>query len=185
MEEGSDVGLSRIPEAVMTYEQVLLSQINHCAKLSGLIIKAGTQTIHRDLDIVVCVNSLQSLLPIELRKKLEERINWFKRWIFERANRYECFRNKTCGKSSEEFKKFKAMVDEIANEASEQFPGYSHIINGFISFLLWPYEVQETFNVVSAWQFKLTLIVDLLAEEGIIGLKQPTLFVGGVKNVPK
>jgi hypothetical protein len=182
MEEGSSVNISKIPEALITYDQVLLSQINHCAKLSGLVIKTGSGTIHREVDLAVCVDSLRSLLPITLRKKVEEKIAWYRRWVFERASKYECFKKKTCAR---DIKAFERMIDEIMNEAVEEFPGYSHVFDGVLYYYLWPYDEHQAGPIIKFSQFKLTLIVDLLAEEGIIALKQPSLFVGGVRNVPE
>jgi hypothetical protein len=177
LEEGS-VKISKIPEALITYDQVILSQINHCAKLSGLFIETSSGTIHRDVDLAVCVESLRSLLPLALRKKVEEKIAWYRQWVYERASKYICFKNKTCASDKEAYKR---MINEIISEA--EFPGYRHVIDGVVNYFLWPYDKHLAIHIIKFSQFKLTLIVDLLAEEGIIGLKQPTLFVGGVKNV--
>jgi hypothetical protein len=182
MGEQGGVSVARVPEAVTTYDQVILSQINYCTKLSGLVVSTSTGTVKRVADLEFCVNSLISLLPIEMRLKLEERLRWFKQWVLERASRYECFKKKTCG---EEREYWETMIKEIYREAKEAFPGYSHTINGFIAYVVWPYDQYFPWIIIYNSLFKLTLIIDMLAEEGIIGLKQPSLYVGGIKNVPK
>jgi hypothetical protein len=77
------------------------------------------------------------------------------------------------------------MYDEIYSEARQQFRGYRHVVDGMVAYYTWPYEKHTAWTIIRFNLFKLTLIVDLLAEEGIIGFKQPTLFVGGVKSVPE
>jgi len=181
-EQVKGVSVARVPEAVLTYEQVILSQINYCTKLSGLVVSSNTGTVKRVTDLEFCVNSLISLLPIEMRRKFEERLLRFKQWVLERASRYECFKKKTCG---EEREYWETMIKEIYREAKEVFPGYSHTIVGFIAYVIWPYDEYFPWIRIYNSLFELTLIIDMLAEEGIIGLKQPSLYVGGVRNVPE
>ncbi|MCC5990524.1 MAG: hypothetical protein LM558_03340, partial [Thermosphaera sp.] len=67
----------------------------------------------------------------------------------------------------------------------QAFPNYSHIFDGFVAYVVWPYNEYYPWIIIHYYLFKLTLVIDILAEEGIIGLKQPSLYVGGVKNVSK
>ena len=182
MGEHGGISVARVPEAVLTYEQIILSQINHCTKLTGLVVSSNTGMVERYTDLNFCVNSLISLLPLEMRLRFKERLDWYRNWVLERARRYECFKNKTCGENRE---LLDTMIKEIYTEAKQAFPGYSHILNGFVAYVVWPYNQYYPYIIIHYHLFRLTLVIDMLAEEGIIGLKQPSLYVGGVKNVSK
>jgi hypothetical protein len=176
--------LEKVLEAAISYEQVLLSQISYCSKLTNLISETfsneGIQYLRdRRLSLMVCVDNLISLLPKDLRLKVFERELRIKREIRERladyARKYGCPKRDTC-----EEEKIEAIMSEVSRAVNEEIPGYAHLIRRVVAWFV----EGESVLVVCLYQLRLALVVDVLMEEGIIGLKQSSLFVGRV-DVPK
>ena len=175
--------LEKVLEAAISYEQVLLSQISYCAKLTNLIsynYDYGDDNLYESdnkFSLSVCIDNLISLLPKDLRMKFFNKEKEIKNKIFDYAKNYECIKNDTC--KDEELDK---IILELGKKLSKEFPEYSHLLK-----LVIPYLIKrkiEKFLFVKYLQFQLVLIIDTLVEEGIIGLKRSTLFVGRV-DVPK
>jgi hypothetical protein len=169
-------------EAAISYEQVLLSQISYCAKLTHLISYSygygddvAYETDNR-FSLSVCIDNLISLLPKDLRMKFFDKEKEIKKKILDYAKNYECVKNDNC-KDNE----LDEIIPNILGKLSKEFPEYSHLIKYLITYLI---REESKYGFVKYLQFRLALIIDVLVEEGIIGLKQSSLFVGRV-DVPK
>ena len=174
--EGSQ--LEKVLEAAISYEQVLLSQISYCAKLTHLISHSygygddvAYETDNR-FSLSVCIDNLISLLPKNLRIKFFDKEKEIKKKILDYASNYECIKNDSC-KDNE----LDMIVSDIRKILSKELPEYSHLIRYVIEFII---NKKSKYNFIKYLQFQLVLIIDTLIEEGIIGLKQSSLFVGRV-----
>jgi len=173
--------LEKVLEAAISYEQVLLSQISYCSKLTNIVSETFSSegvAYLRDSSssLVVCVGNLISLLPKHLRLKVFERGSEIKKRIADYASKYECLRKKTCREEEIE-----TIVSEVSKAMRKELPEYAHVINYVVA---WFVEGGSTSLLISLYLFRLALVVDVLMEEGVIGLKQSSLFVGRV-DVPK
>jgi len=171
--------LEKVLEAAISYEQVLLSQISYCAKLTNLLNETlsneGTQYIYNNTrSLIICVDNLISLLPKDLRLKVFSREWEIRKRIADYANNYKCLKDDTCSE-----KDLENIELEVLRVMRKELPEYSHIISYIIRSV-----VRGKASSVGVYQFRLALVVDVLMEEGIIGLKQSSLFVGRV-DVPK
>jgi len=170
--------LEKVLEAAISYEQVLLSQISYCAKLTNLIsynYDYGDDIVYEsdnEFSLEVCVSNLISLVPRDLRLKFFDKEKEIKKKILDYANNYECIKNDNC-----EDNELDVIASEIRKKLSKELPEYSHLIGFLIDFLVIK---KSKYSFVKYLQFQLALIVDLLIEEGIIGLKRSSLFVGRV-----
>ena len=171
--------LEKVLEAAISYEQVLLSQISYCSKLTNLISETfsneGVQYLRNSSSsLVVCVKNLITLLPKDLRLRVLSRAREIVRRIADYANEYECFRNDTCG-----IKELDAVESAVKRAILKEFPEYAHVIDFPLDLVVRGGESSVGMNL-----FMLALVVDLLMEEGIIGLRRTGFFVGRV-DVPK
>jgi len=171
--------LEKVLEAAISYEQVLLSQVSYCSKQTNLISETisneGVQYLRNSsLSLMVCVKNLITLLPKDLRLRVFSREREIVRRITDYANRYECFRNDTCGE-----KELDAIESAVRKAIVKEFPEYAHVIDFPLDLVIRGEASNMGMNL-----FRLALVVDVLMEEGIIGLKQSSLFVGRV-DVPK
>jgi hypothetical protein len=176
-----DSSLEKVLEAAISYEQVLLSQISYCAKLTHLISYSyghGDDVVYENdnrFSLDVCVSNLISLLPKDLRMKFFNKEKEIKKKILNYASNYECIKNDSC-KDNE----LDAIVSDIRKKLSKELYEYSHLIGFLIDYLI----KKSNYSFIKYLQFQLALIVDVLVEEGVIGLKRSSLFVGRV-DVPK
>ena len=171
--------LEKVLEAAISYEQVLLSQISYCSKLTNLISETlsneGVQYLRNSSSsLIVCVKNLITLLPKDLRLRVLSRAREIVRRIADYASKYECFRNNTCGE-----KELDAVESAVKRDILKEFPEYAHVIDFPLDLVVRGGESSVGMNL-----FMLALVVDLLMEEGIIGLRRTGLFVGRV-DVPK
>jgi hypothetical protein len=172
--------LEKVLEAAISYEQVLLSQISYCSKLTDLLSETlsseGAQYLRRRyLSLVVCVGNLISLLPKHLRLKVFSREREIMRRIDGYASKYECLKRDTC--KGEEIE---AIISEVSRAMYKEIPEYAHLINYVVAWFV----KEGTASLIGLYQLRLALVVDVLMEEGVIGLKQSSLFVGRV-GVPE
>jgi hypothetical protein len=175
--------LEKVLETVISYEQVLLSQISYCAKLTHLIsynYGYGDDVAYESDNIFslsVCIDNLISLLPKDLRMKFFNKEKEIIRKIKSYVKNYECLKNDSC--KDDELEKIKISINV---KLSDELPEYSHLTKYIVEYFIT--EEESKLISVKYKQFQFALIIDVLMEEGIIGLKQSSLFVGRV-DVPK
>jgi len=171
--------LEKVLEAAISYEQVLLSQISYCSKLTNLINETfsneGVQYLRNSSSsLMVCVKNLITLLPKDLRLRVFSREREIEEKIADYASKHKCFKDNTCGE-----KELDAVESAVRKAILKELPEYTHVIMYPLSLVIRGETSSIGMNI-----FRLALVVDILMEEGIIGLKQSSLFVGRV-DVPK
>jgi len=158
--------LEKVLEAAISYEQVLLSQISYCSKLTNLISETlsneGVQYLRdRSLSLMVCVDNLISLLPRHLRLKVFERELRIEREIRRRfadyASKYECLERDTCKRGEIE-----TIVSEVSRAMRKEIPEYAHLVRRVVAWFV----DGRSASVISLYQLRLALVVDVLMEEG-------------------
>jgi hypothetical protein len=167
--------LEKVLEAAISYEQVLLSQISYCSKLTNLasetISSEGIQYLRdNSMSLMVCVKNLITLLPKDLRLRVFSREREIEEKIADYASKHECFKSKTCGE-----KELDVIESAVRKAILKELPEYTHVIVYPLSLV-----VRGETSSIGMDIFRLALVVDILMEEGIIGLKQSSLFVGRV-----
>jgi hypothetical protein len=171
--------LEKVLEAAISYEQVLLSQISYCSKLTNLISETisneGVQYLRNSSSsLMVCVKNLITLLPKDLRLRVFKREAEIRKRIADYASKYECLKRDTC-KEEEIY----AIESAVRRAILKEFPEYAHVIDFPLNLV-----IRGGASSVGMNLFRLALAVDVLMEEGVIGLKRSSLFVGRV-GVPE
>jgi len=161
----------KIPEPLISYEQVLLSQIHFCAKVS-----------HEQYPL--CVDNLISLLPIEIKEQVNERYdqilgiirNHLKKLKLDCCNSLDLYDFCTCLQDDVTITK-KEILENIKIETPALYTKYVHILPAVISNILNP-----TNQPISPWKLKFTIASELLIELGIIAPKPSLSYIGSAEG---
>jgi hypothetical protein len=141
-----------VEEPLVSYEQVLLSQINHCAKVPHELFP-------------LCVDNLVSLLPLELRaevlREYEEVKGLLVKYIVEVVN--EC-RVENGGLVCD-LPPYEMLVarDRVVNKVKAEKPDlylkHGHVLEGVVLSLL---EGYKQMNSVAMYELEFSIVMDKL-----------------------
>jgi len=171
----------RTQEPLVSYEQVLLSQVDYCGKVS----------ITR---FPLCVDYLISLLPQELRgrvlERLEEITTIVKSLVLKQPY---CFKEQLklgiCSISGLDYPNHMGSVlEEIRRKHQKLYERYSYILPSVVRAFTYVHEDPHTKVPLGIYKLKAALAIEALMEEGIIGPKERALAIGvarGKKSVPR
>lgn len=160
-------------EPMVSYERILLSQIDYCTKVSKE-------------QYPLCVKNLVSLLPVELRVAV---INEYDRimsllYDYVRGERPHCCEISDNGVSVRCVCGGVDLIDVgnrilfmFMKEHSDLYLKYKHVLGGVVSEIL---DVSRTGVLKSALMF--SIVLDLLLELKIVGPKSITPHIGRVKG---
>jgi len=165
----------RVEEPLVSYEQVLLSQINYCAKASSK-------------GFPLCVDNLISLLPLELRAELlreySEIISTLVKYIIEEAAG-PCRLKDTsliCELALEDmFEVRNRVVSKVKAEKPDLYLKHGHVLGGLVLNLLTSNKPEQLQHLADH-KLKFSIVLHKLLEQQIVAPKSATLYVGRVKG---
>jgi hypothetical protein len=160
MVQNMESSIKKVIEPVMSYEELLLNQINYCAKIL-------------DDHFLACVERLMDIIPKEVEEEVLRRFRKILKPVINFLNDDRC---RSLNSSSNEGKLLRSYVDEIYNSYDEDFRLYER----FVYYLVLVYCNQSSYipNVKALLKFR--IIIDVLEESGLLGLKNKGLYVGRV-----
>jgi hypothetical protein len=157
-------GVRRVDEAQLTYDQIILSQINYCSKAVGVAYNA-------------CVSNLVSMLPLSLREEVNKRF----------LTLYRAIKRIACPEESEEHlirrQEASSIVGKIALEHPTLFHRYGSTLPSLI-YSLCTREARVRGIATGVYRLWFSIVLEVLEETGFIGLKGSQVFIG-VPNVPR
>jgi hypothetical protein len=157
-------GVRRVDEAQLTYDQIILSQINYCSKAVGVAYNA-------------CVSNLVSMLPLSLREEVNKRF----------ITLYRAIKGIACPEESEEHlirrREAPSIVGKIALEHPTLFHRYGSTLPSLI-YSLCTWEARVRGIATGVYRLWFAIVLEVLEEAGFIGLKGSQVFIG-VPNVPR
>jgi hypothetical protein len=174
VERDREYSVSRIPEPLVSYEYVLLTQVSHCAKTSYA-------------EYPLCVDNLISLLPLELQERVIAEYTRVVRRVLSyiRELNLECCREtlESAGvcycEGYEEKRALRALLDLVEERGDRELLVYRHILPTLISSIVSAHPEKPP---VGVWKLKFTIATRLLLESGVIGPKTGALFIGRVED---
>ena len=159
MVQNMESSIKKVVEPVMSYEELLLNQINYCAKIL-------------DDHFMVCVEHLMNIIPKEVEEEVLRRFRKILKSVNNFLNDDRC---KSLNSSSNEGELLRSYVNEIYKNYDEDF----HLYERFVYHLVLAYCDLGFISVVRT-NLKFRIIVDVLEESGLLGLKNKGLYVGRV-----
>jgi len=161
----------RAEEPLVSYEQVLLSQINYCAKVSSESFS-------------LCVDNLISLLPSELRaevlREYDEIESLLVKHIVEEVK--DCRledEHLTCDLALvEALETHDRVVSRVKAEKPDLYLKHGHVLGGLVLDLLINKPVQHIAN----YKLKFSIVLHKLLELQIVAPKNAALYVGRVEG---
>lgn len=159
MVQNMESSVKKVIEPVMSYEELLLNQINYCAKIL-------------DDHFMICVNHLMNIIPEEVEEEVLRRFKKIEKSIKNFLNEDRC---RSLNSSSNEGELLRSYVDEIYKNYDEDFHRYKR----FVYRLVRVYCGQGHIGVEEIL-LMFRIIVNVLEESGLLGLKNKGLYVGRV-----
>jgi hypothetical protein len=159
MVQNMESSIKKVVEPVMSYEELLLNQINYCAKIL-------------DEHFLVCIERLMDIIPKEVE---EEVLRMFKKIVKPINNFLNEDRCRSLNSSSNEDELLRSYVNEIYKNYDEDF----HLYERFVYYLVRAYCDRNYISYARAL-LKFRIIINVLEESGLLGLKNKGLYVGRV-----
>jgi hypothetical protein len=157
-------GVRRVDEAQLTYDQIILSQINYCSKAVGVAYNA-------------CVSNLVSMLPLSLREEVNKRF----------ITLYRAIKGVACPEESEEHLIRRQEAFSIVGKIALEHPTLFHRYGSTLPSLIYSLCTKEAVLrgiATGVYRLWFAIVLEVLEEAGFIGLKGSQLFIG-VPNVPR
>jgi hypothetical protein len=161
----------RVEEPLVSYEQVLLSQINYCAKVSSESFS-------------LCVDNLISLLPSELRaevlREYDEIESLLVKHIVEDVKNCRLEDGRlTCDLALVEgFEARDRVVSRVKVEKPDLYFKHGHVLGGLVLDLL----INRPMQPVANYKLKFSIVLNKLLELQIVAPKSAALYVGRVEG---
>lgn len=162
-------------EPLVSYEQVLLSQINYCAKVSSK-------------EFPLCVNNLISLLPSELRAEvLREYIevkSALEKYIVEEVKSCRLEeRGLDCDLEMDIYDACNVVLSKVMAERPDLYMKHGHALGGFILDLIASAGRVQVFNQpIARSELKFSIVLHKLLELQIVAPKSSAIYVGRVEG---
>jgi hypothetical protein len=157
-------GVRRVDEAQLTYDQIILSQIDYCSKVVGVYYNA-------------CVSNLVSMLPLSLREEVNKRF----------LTLYRAIKRIACPEESEEHlirsREAPSILWKIIHDHPSLFHRYGSTLPSLI-YSLCTREARLRGVATGVYRLWFAIVLEVLEEAGFIGLKGSQVFIG-VPNVPR
>lgn len=162
-------------EPLVSYEQVLLSQINYCAKVSGN-------------EFPLCVNNLISLLPLELRaevlREYTEVKSTLEKYIAEgvKSCRFEEW-GLVCDLKMHIYDAWNVVLSRVMAKRPDLYMKHGHVLGGVVLDLLARAgRVQSFMQPVARSELKFSIVLHKLLELQIVAPKSSAIYVGRVEG---
>jgi len=163
----------RVEEPLVSYEQVLLSQINFCAKASSEAFP-------------LCVDNLISLLPLELRvevlREYDEVRSALVKYILEEATD-ACRVNDVSINCELAWAEMLDIRDRVVSKVKAERPGmyskHGHVLGGLVLDLL---TSGKPVQHLAGYKLKFSIVLHKLLELQIVAPKSAALYVGRVEG---
>jgi len=157
-------GVRRVDEAQLTYDQIILSQINFCSKVVGVYYNA-------------CVSNLVSMLPSSVREEVNKRV----------LTLYRAIKDIACPESDVEklirWREAPSILWKIIHDHPSLFHRYGSVLPSLI-YTLCTKEARLRGNARGFYRLWFAIVLEVLEEVGFIGLKGSQVFIGA-PNVPR
>jgi hypothetical protein len=162
-------------EPLVSYEQVLLSQISYCAKVSSD-------------EFPLCVDNLISLLPSELRaeviKEYREVGSTLVKYIVEEVK--GCTLEEwglDCDLKMNIYDARNVVVSKVRAERPDLYMKHGHVLSDFVLDLLASAaRLQDLINPVARSKLKFSIVLRKLLELQIVAPKSSAIYVGRVEG---
>jgi hypothetical protein len=170
---GERKSVLRVEEPLVSYEQILLSQINFCAKVSSEAFP-------------LCVDNLISLLPLELRvevlREYDEVKSVLVKYILEEAGD-ACRVNDVSLNCELAWTEMLDMRDRVVSKVKAERPGmylkHGHVLGGVVLDLL---TSGKPVQHLAGYKLKFSIVLHKLLELQIVAPKSAALYVGRVEG---
>jgi hypothetical protein len=160
-------GVRRVDEAQLTYDQIILSQIDYCSKVIGVAYNA-------------CVSNLVSMLPLSLREEVNKRF----------LTLYRTIKGVACPEADsddvEQLKRWReagSILWKIIRDHPSLFHHYGSVLPSLI-YSLCTKEAALRRHIRGIYRLWFAIVLEVLEETGFIGLKGSQVFIG-VPNVSR
>jgi hypothetical protein len=156
------VGVRRVDEAQLTYDQIILSQINFCSKISGAAYDA-------------CVSNLVSMLPSSLKDEVNKRF----------ITLYRAIKTLACNERDELLigkREVFSIVEKIVLDHPYLYRYASALPSLIYTLCSKSARIKNTAR--GLYRLWFSIVLEVLEEAGFIGLKGSQVFIG-VPNVPR
>jgi hypothetical protein len=168
---GEKRSVLRAEEPLVSYEQVLLSQINYCAKCPPEVFP-------------LCVTNLISLLPFELRvevlREYDEIKSLLVKYILEEVKNCRLEDGHlVCGLFWDDmYVAHNKVVSRVNAEKPELYLKHGHVLGGLVIDLL---TIDKPVQHIAGYKLKFSIVLHKLLESKIIAPKSAALYVGRVE----
>jgi hypothetical protein len=167
--------VTRAEQPLVSYEQVLLSQINHCSKI--------------DKGFGLCVDNLVSLLPSEIRVEVlneyDSIIDLLIKCILEETKKCELKHGfLICHVWDEELQKtWNGALSRVKRERPDLYTKHGHIISDMILKLITDAYILKKIDLsIVPSKLMFSIVLDKLFEKQIIAPKTTAINIGHVEG---